>query len=69
MSNKFFETLKKLNLTQRDIAETIGVTVQTISNWETGLYKPKLTIEQTQKLCRVMDTDIYGLKKMFEDNL
>ena len=69
MSNKFFETRKKLNLTQRDIAETIGVTVQTISNWETGLYKPKLTIEQTQKLCRVMDTDIYGLKKMFEDNL
>ena len=68
MSNKFFETRKELNLTQRHIAESIGVTVQTISNWETGLYKPKLTIEQTQKLCSVMNTDINGLKRMFEDN-
>ena len=68
MGKTFFECRKEQNLTQRFIAESIGVTVQTISNWETGLYKPKLTIEQTQKLCSVMNTDINGLKKMFEDN-
>ncbi len=57
---------KKLGLTQRQIAETVGVTVQTVSNWETGTYQPKLTIEQTEKLCDVLQTDIKGLRMMFE---
>lgn len=58
---------KELGLTQRQIAESIGVTVQTISNWETGLYQPKLTIPQTARLCEVLQTDIKGLEKVFEE--
>ena len=66
MSSKFMNKRKELNLTQRQVAETVGVTVQTVSNWETGTYQPKLTIEQTDKLCDVLKTDIKGLKAMFE---
>ena len=57
---------KELNLTQKQIADIVGVTVQTVSNWETGTYKPKLTVEQADKLCDVLETDIKGLRAMFE---
>jgi DNA-binding XRE family transcriptional regulator len=66
MSSEFMNKRKSLGLTQRQIAETVGVTVQTVSNWETGTYQPKLTIEQTEKLCAVLQTDIKGLRIMFE---
>ena len=67
MSKKLINHRKKLKLTQRQIAETIGVTVQTVSNWETGISKPKLTVIQTEQLCKILNTDITGLKKLLED--
>ena len=66
MVSKFMIKRKELDLTQRQIAETVGVTVQTVSNWETGTYQPRLTIKQTDKLCDVFQTDIKGLKAIFE---
>ncbi|VEP16173.1 Putative transcriptional regulator (fragment) [Hyella patelloides LEGE 07179] len=45
MTEQFMKRRKELGLTQRQIAEAVGVTVQTISNWETGLYNPKLTLD------------------------
>ena len=66
MASKFITRRKELGLTQRKIAETIGVTVQTVSNWETGAYQPKLTLEQIEKLCNILQTDIKGLRIMFE---
>ncbi len=60
---------KKLGLTQRQIAEAIGVTVQTVSNWETGLYQPKLTVPQTVKLCEVLKIDIKGLEELFAEEV
>ncbi|WP_222427222.1 helix-turn-helix transcriptional regulator [Hyella patelloides] len=56
---------KELGLTQRQVAEAVGVTVQTVSNWETGLYNPKLTLEQVDKLCQVLQSDIKEVKEMF----
>ena len=34
---------EELGLTQRDIGQVLGKTDQTISNWETGIYEPKMT--------------------------
>lgn len=67
MTEEFMKRRKKLGLTQRRVAESIGVTVQTVSNWETRMYKPKLTVPQMARLCEVMQTDIMGLEKLFED--
>ena len=66
MSDKFMNRRKELGLTQRQIAETIGVTVQTVSNWETGLYQPKLTLKQTLRLSQILKTDLEKLADMFE---
>ncbi|VEP14144.1 putative transcriptional regulator [Hyella patelloides LEGE 07179] len=65
MTRKFMNKRKELGLTQRQVAEAVGVTVQTVSNWETGLYNPKLTLEQVDKLCQVLQSDIKEVKEMF----
>ncbi len=36
------QTLRRhLGLTQRELADTLGTRQQTISEWETGMYKPR----------------------------
>lgn len=52
---------KCLNLTQRQVAQATGVTEQTISNWEVGLYKIRLTPKQTLNLCRVLQCTLEEL--------
>lgn len=44
----------KANLTQRQVAEALGKTDQTVSNWENGVRSPKLTPSETLVLCRVL---------------
>ncbi len=43
-------------LTTDDFARPIGVTRQTVANWETGKTSP--TMQQLEKLCRVYDVDL-----------
>ena len=45
---------EELGLTQRDIGLALGKTDQTISNWETGIYEPKMTPREFKKLCEVL---------------
>ena len=45
---------EELGLTHRDIGLALGKTDQTISNWETGIYEPKLTPREFRKLCEIL---------------
>ncbi|NJN87794.1 MAG: helix-turn-helix transcriptional regulator [Leptolyngbyaceae cyanobacterium SL_7_1] len=57
----------ELGLTQRDIAVAIDVSVQTISNWETGRFKEvRLTLPQVKALCRVLKWAIDDLPDDFK---
>ena len=52
---------KSLGLTQRQLAEKIGVSNTSISNWEKGLSRPDADL--IQKLCDVLQlqpNDFYG---------
>ena len=50
---------EELGLTQRDVATGVDVSVQTVSNWETGRYKEaKVTLPQVKALCRVLQWSI-----------
>lgn len=44
---------ESLGMTQRELGNAIGVTDQTISNWERSTHSPRLTIEQWANLCEV----------------
>jgi DNA-binding XRE family transcriptional regulator len=49
---------KRLGLTQKQVADAISVTDQTVSNWEAGRFEPRLTISQMQALCRVLQCSL-----------
>ncbi|MEP0878478.1 helix-turn-helix domain-containing protein [Funiculus sociatus GB2-M2] len=53
---------EELNLTQRDVAVVVDVSVQTVSNWETGRYQEaRLTLPQVKALCRILQWTIDDL--------
>ena len=53
---------EELGLTQRDVASAVNVSVQTVSNWETGRYKEaKLTLPQVKALCRALQWTVEDL--------
>jgi DNA-binding XRE family transcriptional regulator len=55
---------EELGLTQRDIGLALGKTDQTISNWETGIYEPKMTPREFKKLCELLQ---WSLDEIPED--
>ncbi|AFY48529.1 putative transcriptional regulator [Nostoc sp. PCC 7524] len=66
-SGESFMTLREsLGLTQRQIAEAVGVTDQTVSNWERGVHTPRLTLRQTIKLCKITRSTVENLADLFE---
>jgi DNA-binding XRE family transcriptional regulator len=56
---------EELGLTQRDIGLALGKTDQTISNWETGIYQPKMTPQEFRKLCELLQWSIEDIPENF----
>jgi transcriptional regulator with XRE-family HTH domain len=53
------EARKKLNLTQRDMAEKLNVSDKTISKWETGVNFPDLKmLNQISKVLGISVSDL-----------
>lgn len=59
--SKLINLRKRLNLTQRQVAEALGVTDQTVSNWEQGRSEPKLTFKQVKALCNIFQCSLEDL--------
>jgi DNA-binding XRE family transcriptional regulator len=49
---------RKFALTQDDIADALGVSGQTVSNWERGRSIPTLTIDQVKTLCQILQCSL-----------
>ena len=54
-SQWFLIKRRSQDLSQDEIAKTLGVSKQTISNWEREVTIPTLTIPQIKKLCQLLD--------------
>lgn len=59
IGEKIAELRKKYNYTQEKLAEKIGVTRQTISNWESSITSPDLN--QASLLCKELRININDL--------
>ena len=57
---------EELGLTQRDVAVAVDISVQTVSNRETGRYQEaKLTLTQIKALCRLLNWTLEDLPNDF----
>jgi transcriptional regulator with XRE-family HTH domain len=54
-SQWFLIKRRSQSLSQDDVAAELGVTKQTVSNWERSVSRPTLTINQFKKLCKLLD--------------
>ena len=54
-SQWFLIKRRSQELSQDEIAKALGVSKQTISNWEREVTIPTLTIPQIKKLCKLLD--------------
>lgn len=57
LGEKLIRARKEKGLSQRKLAEKVGVTFQTISKWE--LNKSLPDIEKVKKICEILEKDIY----------
>ena len=70
MSNKVYKmkfnewlkaNRKRVKLTQAQLGASIGVTRQTVNNWERGNKSPMLSVKQFQVLCQVLECSFYDI--------
>lgn len=57
---------KQLNITQEELANRLGLSVRSISDWENGRHLPRLTLRQTAIFCELLQCSIYELADLFE---
>lgn len=54
---------KRVDLTQKDLAENTGLTIESISNMERGIFGPKF--DNLEKIANVIDVEV---KELFDFN-
>lgn len=62
---RFVEKRKQLKLTQKQVADALGVTSRTIQSWELGETVPRLTLDKTLLLCKILNCTLEELVNCF----
>lgn len=57
----FMKLRENVGLTQRQLAQALDVTINTISAWENGRHEPRLTLSQTKLLTEVLNCSLDDL--------
>ena len=68
MSSKrvnFVKRRKALKLTQRQVADALGVAPRTVQSWELGEYTPTLNALQFWRLCQLLKCTAEDLARDF----
>jgi transcriptional regulator with XRE-family HTH domain len=64
-SSLAMELRKQAGLTQRQVAETLGVTVTTVARWESGARPPLIYLDQVKALLDLYQCSIDDLVRAF----
>ncbi|ULP29975.1 MULTISPECIES: helix-turn-helix transcriptional regulator [Leptolyngbya] len=59
------ELRKKAGVTQKAVADALGVTDHTVRNWEKGREEPRLFIWQVKALCDLLQCELGDLPDRF----
>ncbi|HBL10792.1 MAG TPA: XRE family transcriptional regulator [Cyanobacteria bacterium UBA11162] len=61
VGEKIKQRRESLKVTQRQVANELGVTVTTVQNWEAGRHIPKLYPAQMKALCDLLNFSLEDL--------
>lgn len=61
----FVTRRKALKLTQKQVADALGITSRTVQSWELGENMPRLAPLQMLRLCNVLQCSLEDLVKDF----
>lgn len=65
-----FVRLRKLKkVTQKQVADTLGVSIRAVHGWEAGEYQPNLSIPQIKALCKLLDVSVHELPDNFSEGV
>lgn len=64
LGEKLKQQRETLNVTQRQVADKLGVTVTTVQNWEAGRHIPKLYPAQMKALCDLLNFTLDELAEL-----
>jgi putative transcriptional regulator len=67
LGEKLKQRRESLNLTQREVAAEVGVTIITVQNWEAGRHIPKLYPKQMKALCDILKFTVEDLAQWQEE--
>jgi DNA-binding XRE family transcriptional regulator len=62
-SSEFMQLLREKGKTPEDVAAALGVRVRAVYFWLAGTRSPRLTIEQAQNLCTLLDCSIHDIPR------
>lgn len=65
MESKLVALRLEAGLTQKALADALGVTEQAVRNWEHGKVEPKFTLSDTKKLCRLLNKTLEEMPDSF----
>jgi DNA-binding XRE family transcriptional regulator len=60
------ELRKKAGVTQKELAETVGVSETSVRNWEHGREEPRLFLWQVKALCNRLQCGLEDLPDRFK---
>ncbi|NER84071.1 MAG: helix-turn-helix transcriptional regulator [Leptolyngbya sp. SIO1D8] len=61
----FVERRKRKKLTQRQVADAVGVDPRTVQRWESGETLPELTLPQVSAFCHLFECSVDDLVRDF----
>lgn len=65
----FVKLRKDKGVTQREVADALGVSVRAVHGWEKGEFQPNLSIPQIKALCTLLDVSVYDLPDNFAEGV
>ena len=68
MESEFVSIRIQAGLTQKAIADALGVTEQAVRNWERGKNEPRFTIQQTKLLCEMLGRTLDEMPDSFSSS-
>ena len=68
LESRFVSLRINAGLTQKEIADALGVTEQTVRNWERGKIEARLTLAQTKLLCKLLGKSLDELPDSFSSH-